>query len=83
MKALGLNQLKVQPFQSSGFRWVNLHLYIVEIPALRGAGLYRRSAMDEMRGQLRGPYRDLWVMNGHVADCADVDDPHFTGSPEK
>ena len=29
-KHLVVNQSKVHPFQSSGFRWVNLHPYVVD-----------------------------------------------------
>mmetsp|Transcript_31001 Transcript_31001/g.101057 ORF Transcript_31001/g.101057 Transcript_31001/m.101057 type:complete len:460 (-) Transcript_31001:64-1443(-) len=51
----------------------------IEIPALRGAGLYRRSALERL-----GPsvYRDLWIVDGEVCDCADADDPRFEKRPE-
>ena len=47
----------------------------LEIPALRGSGLYRRRAMQTVAGGPNAnPYRDLWLVDGEVRDCADADD---------
>ena len=68
----------------------------VEIPALRGSGLYRRSALERVAmrdgreddvavsepaeyepAEVVRPYRDLWVLDGVVADCAHDADPAY------
>ena len=79
----------------------------LEIPALRGSGLFRRSAMERVaaedddderrRGREEGdgenakrgddeketppgparPYRDLWLVDGRVRDCAHEADPDY------
>ena len=83
----------------------------LEIPALRGSGLFRRSAMERIAaedddGERRGgrdaretsrenaekgddendehetegparPYRDLWLVDGRVRDCAHEADPDY------
>lgn len=79
----------------------------LEIPALRGSGLFRRSAMERVaaedddderrRGREEGdgenakrgddeketppgparPYRDLWLVDGRVRDCAHDGDPDY------
>ena len=52
----------------------------LEIPALRGSGLYRRRAMQTVAGGPNAnPYRDLWLVDGEVRDCADADDPGYRG----
>lgn len=50
----------------------------IEIPALRGSGLFRRRAMQKLNG-----YRDLWELDGRIADCANMDDPYFEQTPEE
>ena len=65
----------------------------LEIPALRGSGLFRRAAMERVaaedgddgaaEGAKEGetepsrPYRDLWLVGGRVRDCAHEADPDF------
>jgi glycosyltransferase involved in cell wall biosynthesis len=56
----------------------------LEIPAMRGAGLYRRLAMEKMAttrddqgGGAQNPYRDLWEVSGRVQDCAHLEDPDY------
>ena len=77
----------------------------LEIPALRGSGLYRREALAAVAAadncvdasdvdataaavaasssqSSAAPYRDLWMINGKVADCADATDPLYA-RPER
>ena len=72
----------------------------LEIPALRGSGLFRRAAMERVAAEDDGdgdgdgddgaaegakegetepsrPYRDLWLVDGRVRDCAHEADPDF------
>ncbi len=51
----------------------------LEIPALRGSGLYTRRALEKMTSdsEFKYPYRDLWVMDGRVQDCAHRQDPDY------
>ena len=85
----------------------------LEIPALRGSGLFRRSAMERVaaedddderrRGREEGdgenakrgddeketppgparPYRDLWLVDGRVRDCAHEADPDYARGSRK
>ena len=85
----------------------------LEIPALRGSGLFRRAAMERVaaedddderrRGREEGdgenakrgddeketppgparPYRDLWLVDGRVRDCAHEADPDYARGSRK
>jgi len=52
----------------------------LEIPALRGSGLFRRDALEGLMDDFafeRNPYRDLWMVDGRVQDCAHASDPDY------
>ena len=83
---------QISPFEMATGRFL-------EIPALRGSGLFRRSAMERVaaeeeeddenggeddekqkqkeKAEPSRPYRDLWLVDGRVRDCAHEADPDF------
>jgi hypothetical protein len=83
---------QISPFEMATGRFL-------EIPALRGSGLFRRSAMERVaaeeeeddenggeddekqkqkqKAEPSRPYRDLWLVDGRVRDCAHDGDPDY------
>ena len=96
-----------RPGMSRWIEWQNAQISphematgrFLEIPALRGSGLFRRSAMERVaaeeeeedenggeddekqkqkeKAEPSRPYRDLWLVDGRVRDCAHDGDPDY------